>query len=95
VTHNIDDIVGIHLINGPGKLRGWKNAYSLSQLGGWPLPDYLAAGVLMDRVVVAIPDNVPADFQDDMVIYRKVEESKLPDIVTGHIMRGASYEAVA
>jgi hypothetical protein len=87
-------MVGIHLVGGPEKLDDWKNAYSLRELGGWPLPDYLAALIFMNRVVLALPVRVPDEFQKDVTIYRKVGEHKLPDTVTGHIMRGASYEAV-
>lgn len=89
-----EDVVGVRLVGGPAKLDGWKNAYSLRELGGWPLPDYLAALVVMNRVAVALPVRVPPEFQKDVTIYRKVSESRLPDEVTGNLMRGATYEAV-
>ena len=91
---DLENIVGVHLVGGPGKLDGWKNAYSLKELGGWPLPDYLAALIVMNRVAVALPVNVPDDYKQDVTYYRKIGESKLPDAVTGHLMRGATYEAV-
>jgi hypothetical protein len=91
---DLDNIVGIRLVGGPEKIDGHKNAYSLRDLGGWPLPDYLAAIVVMNRVAVALPVRVPAEYQKDVTIYRKASESKLPDSATGHIMRGATYEAV-
>ena len=93
-TLHPDDIVGIQLIGGPKKLDGWKQAYSLREMGGWPTPDYLAALVVMDRVVVALPVRVPDEFQKDVTIYRKLSEAKAPDPETGYIMRGATYEAV-
>ena len=89
-----DDVVGVHLVGGPEKLNGWKQAYCLSELGGWPLPDYLAALVVMNRVAVALPVRVPREFEKDVTIYRKISESKLPDIVSGYMMRGATYEAI-
>ena len=89
-----DDIVGVQLIGGPGKLDGWKHAYSLREMGGWPMPQYLAALVAMNRVVGALPVKVPQDFQIDVTIYRKISEVKAPDPMTGYIMRGATYEAV-
>jgi hypothetical protein len=89
-----DDIVGVQLVGGPKKLNGWKHAYSLREMGGWPMPDYLAALYVMNRVVVALPVKVPDEFKKDMVIYRKLSEIKAPDPSTGYIMRGATYEAV-
>ena len=94
MTHDLDDIVGVHLIGGPKKLDGWKQAYSLKQLGGWPLPDYLSALFILNRVVVALPVRVPDNYQKQVTIYRKREEVTMPDLVTGHLMRGATYEAV-
>lgn len=89
-----EDVVGVQLIGGPEKLDGWKNAYSLRELGGWPLPDFLAALIVMNRVAVALPVRVPPEFEKDVTIYRKISESQLPDEVTGVLMRGATYEAV-
>jgi hypothetical protein len=91
---DLDNIVGIRLVGGPDKIDGHKAAYPLDQLGGWPLPDFLAALVVMNRVAVALPVRVPLDYQKDVTIYQKISESKLPDLVTGHLMRGATYEAV-
>ena len=93
-TIHPDDVAGIQLIGGPKRLDGWKHAYSLREMGGWPMPDYLAALVVMDRVVVALPARVPDEYQKDMTIYRKLSEVKAPDPATGYIMRGATYEAV-
>jgi hypothetical protein len=49
----------------------------------------------MNRVAVALPDSVPLNYRQDVTIYRKIGESILPDDITGHIMRGATYEAVS
>jgi len=91
---DLDNIVGIWLIGGPDKISGHKGAYRLDELGGWPLPEHLAALVVMNRVAVALPARVPLDYQRDVTIYQKIGESKLPDLVTGHLMRGATYEAL-
>jgi hypothetical protein len=94
VAMDLDNIVGIRLIGGPAMIDGYKGAYRLDQLGGWPLPEFLAALVVMNRVAVALPVKVPINYQKDVTIYQKIAESKLPDDLTGNLMRGATYEAV-
>lgn len=91
---DLDNIIGIRLVGGPDRIDGHKGAYRLDELGGWPLPDHLAALIVMNRVAVALPVRVPLEFQQDVTIYQKIAESKLPDEVTGNLMRGATYEAV-
>ena len=93
MPHSLDDIVGIRLVGGPGKLDGWKQAYSLNELGG-TLPDYLAGLIVMNRVALALPVRVPEEFKKDVTIYRKIEEAMATDVVTGHTMLGVTYEAV-
>jgi hypothetical protein len=91
---DVQDMVGVRLVGGPDEIDGHKNVYSLTELGGWPLPDYLAALVVMNRVAVALPRAVPPEFRQDVTYYRKVGESQLPDVLTGYMVRGATYEAV-
>lgn len=91
-----DEAIGIRLRGGPAPLDGWSNAYSAAELWGWPPPDELMAVSIGGRVAIAIPANVPDDMKDEMTLYRKVEQSNLPDEAVSHyVMRGAVYEVVS
>jgi hypothetical protein len=91
---------GIRLVGGPAPFDGWANAYPTEQLGGWPLPDELAIGLVtaenMEIVIVAIVNKVPEKDKHLMYLYRKIGESGLPEGAANHpnIIRGAVYKYV-
>lgn len=86
-----DKVIGVRLQGGPERLDGWSNAYDAESLGGWPPPEELMAFSLGAQVVIALPENVPAKHRDMASLYRKIQQSSLPE-PGEHIFRGALYE---
>lgn len=90
-----DVLIGIRLQGGPPLLDGWSNAYDAHSLGGWPPPDEIAVITIGGAVAVALPENVPDEFEKDIVRYRKIAQSISPEPTSdGFFFRGATYEYV-
>jgi hypothetical protein len=83
--------IGIHLIDGPGRLNGWRQVYDLGTR--WPAPDFIAAFEVADSVAVALPEKVPDAYMHEVTWYRKIGQSTL-DEPTDLIVRGAEYASV-
>jgi len=88
-----DVAIGIKLVGGPSFLDGWSNLYEADQMGGWPPPDEICAMTVGGVVAIALPENVPDDFKDDVALYRKIKQSPVP-AASEHFVRGATYEYV-
>lgn len=87
-----DVAIGIRLQGGPPQVDGWANAYDAHQLGGWPPPEEIAVLTIGGVVAVAMIENVPEEFKDDVYIYRKIMQSDIPE--APGFFRGATYEYV-
>lgn len=90
--------VAIKLNGGPAPLDGWSNVYAADPLGGWPLPDEVAAFAVPAGIGVAVAvarvEQAEEHLEPDQwVRYRKVRQSKLPDGHDDLFVRGAEYEA--
>lgn len=92
----MSEYVGIMLHGGPLVMDGWNNIYDGDPLGGWPLPERIAAfepDIFPGKVAVSKVDDVPDSYQDQVTYYRKVKQSELAEAdPQGVLVRGAVYE---
>jgi len=89
-----DVVIGVRLVGGPPHFDGWVNGYEADALGGWPPPEELAVFSIGGVVVVALPQNVPDNFERDATMYRKIAQSVVTEAPTeeSNFFRGATYE---
>lgn len=86
--------VAVKLNGGPAPMNGWSNVYDAGPLGGWPLPEEVAAFAVGPVVAVARVEHAEEHMEaGEWVRYRKVRQSNLPDGHDDLFVRGAEYEA--